>query len=164
MSIDCGFWQGKQWFRYRAAAIIVEDGAVLFVGNAKENYYYSVGGGVHHGETSLDAVQREVYEETGVHYEVERLAVVHENFFDGEGGDYEGVACHEICFFYLMKPRGTRVLNSNSYTHEGLPEEMHWIPIADLGKVRAYPSFLAQYLSAPHPEVVHVVTDDRKAR
>lgn len=43
------------------------------------------GGGVHMNETAEDAVIREVFEETGVHYEVVRLAVIHENFFDGDG-------------------------------------------------------------------------------
>ncbi len=67
---DCGFTRDKNWFRYRAAAIIIEDNCVLFVGNSNEDYYYSVGGGVHMGETAEEAVLREVYEETGVHYEI----------------------------------------------------------------------------------------------
>ena len=32
------------------------------------------------GETSGQAVKREVLEETGVPYEIDRLAVIHENF------------------------------------------------------------------------------------
>ena len=39
---------------------------VLFAGNELEDYYYSIGGGVHMGETAEDAVKREVFEETGV--------------------------------------------------------------------------------------------------
>jgi len=74
MEYDCGFTRQDKWFRYRAAAIIIEDGCVLMVGNERESYYYSVGGGVHMGETAEDAVKREVFEETGVHYEVDRLA------------------------------------------------------------------------------------------
>ena len=63
MTQDCCFTEGKNWFRYRAAAIIVEGGCVLLVGNEKEDYLYSVGGGVHHGETAREAVLREVLEE-----------------------------------------------------------------------------------------------------
>ena len=63
---NCGFTNDNKWFRYRAAAIIVEDGCVLFAGNAIEDYYYSIGGAVHMGETAEEAVKREVYEETGI--------------------------------------------------------------------------------------------------
>ena len=39
MSYDCGFQKENNWFRYRAAAIIVEDGCVLFAGNEVDDYY-----------------------------------------------------------------------------------------------------------------------------
>ena len=45
-----------------------------------------------------------------------------------------------------MKSRGTQDLNSNSYT-QGYKEEMHWIPIKDLGKYKAFPSFMKDYLN-----------------
>lgn len=50
MEHNCGFTEENHWFRYRAAAIIVEDGYVLFAGNEKDDYYYSIGGAVHMGE------------------------------------------------------------------------------------------------------------------
>lgn len=159
MSFDCSFKKENMWFRYRAAAIIVEDGYALFAGNDLEDYYYSIGGGVHMGETAEDAVVREVFEETGVHYEIDRLAVVHENFFYGEGGTLDGLHCHEIEFYFLMKPRGTRELNSNSYVF-GVKEEMHWLPVKDLHKYKAFPTFLQDYLRSPHKEIVHIVTKE----
>ena len=55
---DGCFTSDNNWFRYRAAAIIVEDGCVLFIGNKNEDYLYSVGGGVHMGESAEDAVKR----------------------------------------------------------------------------------------------------------
>lgn len=85
MEYDCGFTKEDKWFRYRAAAIIIEEGYVLFAGNERENYFYSIGGAVHMGESAEEAVKREVFEETGVKYEVERLAFIHENFFEGDG-------------------------------------------------------------------------------
>lgn len=61
---DCGITKENNWFRYRAAAIIVENNCVLLAGNSKADYLYSVGGGVHIGEKAEDAVVREVFEET----------------------------------------------------------------------------------------------------
>lgn len=162
MPFDCGFTKEDKWFRYRAAAIIVENGCVLFAGNANENYFYSIGGGVHMGETAENAVIREVYEETGVHYEIDRLAVIHENFFSEDAGMLKGLNCHEISFYFLMKPRGTQELNSNSYTYGGVRENMHWIPVEDLEKYRAYPSFMKDYLSWKHSGIEHIVTDERQ--
>lgn len=157
---DCGFTKGNKWFRYRAAAIIVENGCVLFAGNEKDDFYYSIGGGVHHGETAENAVLREVFEETGVHYEIERLAVIHENFFDEKGGTLKGMDCHELSFYFLMKPRGTKELHSNSMT-QGVKEEMCWIPIKELDNYKAYPTFLKEYLSKEHVGVEHIVTNER---
>ncbi len=163
MTFDCGFQKENNWFRYRAAAIIVEDGCVLFAGNANEDYLYSIGGGVHMNEKAEDAVRREVFEETGVHYEVERLAVIHENFFDGHGGSLDGFHCHEVAMYYLMKPRGTQKLHSDSYTYGGVKEEMHWIPIENLDKYKAFPTFLKDYLSGSQEGILHIVTDERKS-
>ena len=157
---DCGFTKEENWFRYRAGAIIIENQCVLFAGNANEDYLYSIGGGVHMGETAEDAVKREVYEETGVHYEIDRLAVIHENFFNQNTGTLKGLQCHEISFYFLMKPRGTQELHSNSYAY-GAKEEMHWIPIKDLDNYKAFPSFLKTYLSKPHPNIEHIITDER---
>ena len=161
MQFDCGITLENKWFRYRAGAIIIEDGCMLFIGNENENYYYSVGGGVHIGEKAEDACIREVYEETGVKYEIDRLCVIHENFFNENSGTLKGLDCHEICFYYLLKPRGTKELNSNSYTH-GVKEEMHWIPIKDIKKYKAFPSFITDYLSGDMQGIKHIVTDERK--
>ena len=157
---NCCFTDEKRWFRYRAAAIIVEEGYVLFAGNEKDDYYYSIGGGVHMGETAEDAVKREVYEETGIHYEIDRLAVIHENFFNDNRGALKDMDCHEIAFFYMMKPRGTRELNSDSYT-QGVRESMHWLPIDELDKYKAFPSFMKEYLQTEHTGIEHIITDER---
>ena len=160
---DCGFTRDGHWFRYRAAAIIVEEGCVLFAGNDQEDYLYSVGGAVQMGETAEDAVRREVLEETGVAYEIDRLAVIHENFFTETGGTLAGLDCHEICLYFRMKPRGSRVLHSHSYTC-GVREHMHWIPIEALGTYKAILSFLQAYLRTDPQGVTHIVTDERLSR
>ncbi|MFL0248770.1 NUDIX hydrolase [Candidatus Clostridium stratigraminis] len=154
--MDCGFINGDRWFRYRAAAIIIEDGHVLFAKNELDTYYYSIGGGVHLGEEAEDAVKREVLEETGIAYEVDRLAFIHENFFEGSG-TLDGLKCHEIAFYFLMKSRGTKELNSNSYTL-GVREYMHWLPIDKLKDYVAYPSFFSDKIINISDGVEHIVT------
>jgi ADP-ribose pyrophosphatase YjhB (NUDIX family) len=160
---DLGLQKENMWFRYRAGAIIVEDGCVLLVTNSNEDYYYSVGGGVQWGESSEDAVRREVREETGVDYEVDRLAVIHENFFGENKGTLKGLECHEVAHYYLMKPRGSKELNSNSITH-GAKEIMTWIPIDELYKHKAFPTFLADYLAKRPEGIVHIVTHERDGK
>lgn len=161
MEYDCGFTKDNNWFRYRAAAIIVENGCVLLAGNDKDEFFYSVGGGVHMNESAEEAVIREVFEETGVLYQIDRLAVIHENFWEGRDAYDAGLHCHEIALYFLMRSRGTQELNSNSYTRFMDKETMHWIPIEDLDKYRFYPSFLKDYLCTEHFGVEHIVTDER---
>ena len=160
MEYNCSLVKDKKWFRYRAAAIIIEDGCVLLAGNELEDYFYSVGGAVHIGETAENAVLREVYEETGIHYEIDHLAVIHENFFYENSGTLEKLDCHEVSLYYIMKPKGNRELCSNSYTN-GVKESMHWIPISDLEKYKAFPLFLKKYLCEEHNGIEHIVTDER---
>lgn len=162
MEYDCGFTKGSKWFRYRVAAIIIENDCVLFAGNELDDYYYSIGGGVHIGESAEDAVKKEVLEETGVSYEIEHLAVIHENFFEPQNGSLAGMDCHEICLYFLMKSRGTQELHSKSTTLGGVKERMYWLRIRDLDKYKAFPGFMKDYLTGKHAGVEHIVTDERR--
>ena len=112
------------------------------------------------GETAEDAVKREVFEETGVNYEIDHLAVIHENFFNDSRGTFKDMDCHEIALYFVMKSRGTKELNSNSFT-QGVRENMYWLPIAELEKYKAFPSFMKEYLQSGHTGVEHIVSDER---
>ena len=158
-ALDCCFIRDKNWFRYRAAAIIIENNCILLAGNEKSDYYYSVGGGVHLGETAQEAVIREVYEETGIKYEVDRLVFIHENFFTGNG-IFEGLQCHETAFYFLMKPMGTQKLNSNSCCLEGR-EFMYWIPIDGLEKLKVFPVFFKEKLTKIPDRIEHIITKEK---
>ena len=56
--------------------------------------------------------------------------------------------------------KGTQELQSNSTTH-GVKETMHWLPIKDLDKYKAFPIFMKEYLSKEHLGIEHIVTDER---
>jgi len=147
----------KRRFRLRAAAIIIENGAVLFATNDAEDYYYTIGGGVELGETAEEAVRREVKEETGVDYQIERLAFIQENFFKRDDGELKDLSCHEVTFYFLMKSRGTRQLDSHSKPANNTTEEkMVWLPLDKLGEYDAYPLFFREKLKnlPPYPEYI----------
>ena len=146
----------KRRFRLRAAGIIIEDGCILFATNAIEKYYYSIGGAINLGETAEEAVVREIYEETGVQYEIDRLAFVQENFFKRDDGMFKGLSCHEITFYFLMKPRGTQQLDSHSIT-AGVEEKMCWLPIDNLAEYDIYPKFFIHKLKDLKPYPEHIV-------
>ena len=80
---DCCFPHEENGFRYRVGAIFLEENSVLVATNDACDFCYSIGGGVHLDESAEEAVRREVLEETGLPYEIDRLAFVHENFFEG---------------------------------------------------------------------------------
>ncbi len=155
---DCCFQdKDNNRFRLRAAGIIIENDCILFATNESENYYYSIGGGIHLGETAEQAVLREVLEETGTAYEIDRLAFIQENFFKREDGLLKGLSCHEITFYFLMKSRGTQQLNSDSYTH-GIKEVLEWLPIDKLQEYEAYPTFIKEKLKILQPHIEHILT------
>jgi len=41
---------------------------------------------------------------------------------------------------------------------------MYWLPIAELDKYKAFPTFMKEYLQKKHIGVEHIVTDERKQR
>lgn len=157
---ECTFTSGKDWFRLRACGIILNDAKVLMIRNDTDPFYYSVGGCVDHGESLEDAAVREVWEETGWKFEVERLAFIHENFFRGKAGTIEGLSCHEVAFYYLMKWDSNCIITSNSHSMGGVPEHLDWLKISELNnqEMQVYPTFFADELSDLPQHAKHIVT------
>ncbi|MFI3242403.1 MAG: NUDIX domain-containing protein [Alphaproteobacteria bacterium] len=155
----CFQTEADKRFRLRAAAIIIENNHVLFATNDKSDYYYSIGGAIELGETAEQAVVREVFEETGVKYEIDRLAFIEENFFKQEEGLLKGLECHEIVFFFLMKPRGSQEVSSNSKTFNNtIDEQKCWLPINELDKYEAFPKWMGKKIKDIKPYIEHIVT------
>lgn len=38
---------------------------------------------------------------------------------------------------------------------------MHWVPIDELDKRKAYPTFLKEYLKSEHSGIEHIIADQR---
>lgn len=156
--LDCRYERGNNRFVYRAGAIIIENGCILLVTNDSADYFYTVGGAIHFDETAEQAVLREVREETGVDYEADRLVFINEAFFIEECGVHRGKSFHEISMYFLMKPRGTQKIHSDSYSCDG-KETLKWIPLGELKSLKVYPEFLAERLDSLPQSVEYIMSD-----
>ncbi len=143
----------------RVGAIIMKDGKILMVGNGGADYLYSVGGRLKFGETAEEAVIREVYEETGVKMEIDRLGFIHENYFIGDSPAKLGKLIYEISFYFYMKAPNDFAPVCDSFTEDESKEFLKWVaPDED---IKMFPTFYKTELKNPTNTVKHFVTDGR---
>lgn len=85
-------------FKFRVAGVIINDNKLLIVNTDNDFSFYLPGGYVELGETTIDALKRELKEELLLDFEIKEYLGVLENFFEVEKrGKY-----HEISFYYLV--------------------------------------------------------------
>lgn len=142
-------------FRLRGVGVIIQNGKVLMVHDEKRKYYYAIGGAVHIGEKTSEAAVREVYEESGLIVEVEKLLLTQENFFELEDGLH-----HEIAFYYLMKDIGNQKMASDRVV-DNTEEGLVWLEINQLENDTVYPQIYKKILKEIPNEIIHSVVDDR---
>ncbi len=144
----------------RVGAIIMRDGKILMVGNERADYVYSVGGRIKFGETAEEAIIREVFEETGVKMEIDRLGFIHQNYFYGDAPSNLGKLIYEISFYFYMKvPDGFTPI-SESFTEDYIKETLKWVSPDD--DIIIYPTFFRTELKNPINTVRYFSNDERK--
>ena len=141
------------------SAIIMKDGKILMVDNERNDYLSSVGGRVKFGETTEEAIIREVWEETGVRMEIDRLGFVHEHYFVGDSPVHSGKLIYEISFYFYMKVPEDFSLKNNIFTEGYGKEYLKWISPDDERTI--YPDFFRTELIHPKNTVQYFRTDER---
>ncbi len=91
---------GNTRFNCRAVAVILDraEQRVLIHRAEIDDFWALPGGRLEIGETSAEALVREMREELGVEVQVERLLWVSEEFFE-----YVNIQWHGIAFYYLAR-------------------------------------------------------------
>ena len=154
--VDISLETPKGRFNYRVGAIIIESDKILMVKNSGHTFYYTIGGRVNFGESTHEAVLREAFEETGIEFEIDKLAFIHENFFKWEPDNEQ---FHEIAFFYLFKPNiKIKEYNQKTFQEEYGEVSLHWLQINDLKNYQIYPEFFKCELLNPINNVKHYIT------
>ena len=82
----------------RASGIIIHDNKILLHKNINEDHYALIGGRVAIGESSEDALKREILEEMGKEVEIIEGLTTVENFFEMKGSKY-----YEILFIHKLE-------------------------------------------------------------
>lgn len=159
MGSDCMVAIDGGFLNVRVGAIIMKDHEFLMVGNERQDYLYSVGGRVKFGETAEEAVIREVYEETGVKMEIDRLGFIHENFFYGDDSIRKNKLIYEISFYFYMKVPDDFEPKCESVTADNCREKLVWVTTDS--KIQYYPAFFRTELKHPCDGVKHIVVDER---
>lgn len=155
MTVPCG----DGLINIRVGAIIMKDGRFLMAGNDRADYLYSVGGRIKFGETAEEAIVREVFEETGIRMETDRLGFIHENYFYGDSPVNKGKLIYEVSYFFYMKTPDDFEPVSSDFTEDNWKEHLVWVSPDD--PVTMYPVFFRSELSHPVMTVKHFVTDER---
>ena len=140
--MDISFISGTEKFNYRVCAVIISDGRILAMHDERSPYYYLPGGRVQMGETSEQAVIRELEEELMITPRILRPLWLNQSFFTE---DVDGLKYHELCIYYLTDVSGTGLLEKGEQFTLNEGNHIHrfeWLPFDRLKDECFYPTFL----------------------
>ncbi len=141
----------KKRVRNSCKAIIIRDGKLLVQVNQEdggEPWMILPGGGQHHGETIIEAVQRECMEEIAVEVHVKGLRFMRE--YIGAHHEFADTDSHRHQFEFIF----ACTIADDAEPREGeVPDDgqigIEWIPLEELDRHSFYPKALVPHLQRP---------------
>jgi len=136
---DMPDWQfGTRLPRVSVRALVLDGEDVVAVENlSAPGKLHMPGGGIEHGETMLDALNRELHEELCVGAASVDYLLAIENLFDTYLGLY-----HCVEHVFVVAPAGKPRAGE-----DGL--RMHRLPLAEIGSANFYPTVFRDLLTRP---------------
>lgn len=156
--VDLTLNTGKGLFNHRVAAVIVQNNKLLAQKNTKTNEYYLVGGRVRFGESSEEALVREVKEELDITLTDYKPLWINECFFVDDGRKF-----HEICMYYLVDISNTDFNNYETVfetKEENRLNTYEWLDIDRLGNYVLYPQFIKDEINNTNRELKLIITKE----
>ena len=150
-------------FKFRVSGLIIRNNKLLTVEMDDSGFLCLPGGHVELGETTEEAVIRELYEETTKPVVIKKYLGVTENYFINK----YNTQVHEIAFYYLMDFTNENneindfTLIENDKGHN-IKLDFRWIGINDLDKYNLKPTFLKELLKKDKLEFNHLIIKDIK--
>lgn len=136
----------RQRQRTAAYAYVVRDGAILLTRTSDlapdPGTWHLPGGGIDHGESPVDTIRRELWEEAGLEGEATGLLTVLDHHFTGTAPNGRAEDFHAIGIIYRAEvgPGEPRVVEEG-----GTTDAVAWVPLADIaaGHLKVYGSVRA---------------------
>ncbi len=149
-------------FKFRVSGIVINDNKILLVDMDNSGFLCLPGGYVELGETTEQAVCREMEEELGYKLEIVKYLGVVENFFINKYNK----KMHEICFYYLLKPLKGENARYNDYSliendkGHNIKLDFKWININKLGEYDVRPIFLKKIVKNNSIIMEHIIFNE----
>ena len=138
----------------RVGAVVRRGTEIVVCRNLSEKWWYLPGGRLKAGEDSLDGLTRELNEELGSTFEIQRPIVCGENFFTLQGARF-----HEVCFYYEVLWTGGPLRPDGPEAYE----EFKWIPVKDIAALDLRPTFMKSYIVSPSATLQLVIHRDHES-
>lgn len=138
--------QHNRCFIARAGAVVLNNNRILLnkTKTSEQDIFLLPGGRIEFGESSADAVLREIAEELTLDATIERMLWIVEDFYKDEE-----VICHEVFWIYKLAIKASDSLYSiDNYKplHTDSGDVFQWIPLTDIGNLNLAPPFLKESL------------------
>ena len=139
-------------FNFRVSCIIWKNNKILLHRKKKDFFWNFIGGRVRIGESTNDALKREIREELGCKCEINKMVRVCENFFEFNNQRY-----HEI----LMIFKGELL---DELKKENIEDDLvvEWFEEKDLKNIDIRPEFVKKILMDKNYDLEWIVNDELK--
>ena len=148
-------------FKFRVSGVIIKDNKILLLEMDDAGFFCLPGGHVELGETTEEAMIREMMEETTKETYIKKYLGNIENFFINK----KNINIHEIAFYYLMDFKEDNIdikdlirIEDDQGTKVKL--NFKWFDLNELDNINIKPEYLKKILTKDNLEFNHLIIKD----
>ena len=144
-------------FKFRVSGLIIKENKLLLVDMDDSGFLCLPGGYVELGETTEEAIKRELLEEVGINFSTTKYLGMVENYFINKFSK----KIHEISIYYPMSPKDK--IDTTDFTiiendkGKKIKLDFKWIDINNIDNYDVRPSFLKEQISTNDLEFNHLI-------
>jgi 8-oxo-dGTP pyrophosphatase MutT (NUDIX family) len=152
---DISFSLDGHRINLRVGGLFIVAGRVLLNRLERDDYWFLPGGRVATGESTDQAIRREVREELGIDCRIVRPVFLLENFFSLHGEPF-----HELGVYYQLDAGGAVLPKDGDRVAMDDGLSFHWQAVTRLGAIDFRPAVLAPRLASLPMAFEHIISRD----